>query len=62
MNGQAIISPDQIIPVDTVTGEERPGGSQGFPGYSPANEVDRNRSNLAFYVDGELDITKWFLC
>lgn len=61
INGQAIISPDQTIPVDTVTGEERPGGSQGFPGYSPANEVDRNRSNLAFYVDGELDITKWFL-
>lgn len=61
VNGLAINSPDQTIPVDPETGEERPGGSQGFPGYSPANEVDRNRSNLAFYIDGELDITKKFL-
>ena len=32
-----------------------PGGSQGFPGYSPDNEVDKNRSNFAAYLDTELD-------
>ncbi len=36
----------------------RPGGSQGFPGYSPKNEVDESRSNFSAYVDTEFDITK----
>ena len=35
-----------------------PGGSQGFPGYSPANEVDKSRTNLSVYADAELDVTK----
>lgn len=39
----------------------RPGGSQGFPGYSPLNTVDRSRSNLSLYTDAELDITDAFL-
>lgn len=39
----------------------RPGGSQGFPGYSPANEVDRSRSNISLYADSEFDITESFL-
>jgi len=39
----------------------RPGGSQGFPGYSPANEVDRSRSNISLYADSEFDITDAFL-
>ncbi|WP_347372636.1 TonB-dependent receptor [Aequorivita sp. Q41] len=39
----------------------RPGGSQGFPGYGPANEVDRSRSNISVYADGELDISEAFL-
>lgn len=60
-NGLAIVRPEQVIPVDAVTGEERPGGSQGFPGYSPANEVDRNRSNLAMYADAEFNLSKSFL-
>ena len=34
-----------------------PGGSQGFPGYSPANQVDKSRTNLSVYADAELDIT-----
>jgi len=38
-----------------------PGGSQGFPGYAPANEVDRSRSNVSFYVDGEFEFTDRFL-
>lgn len=60
-NGLPITGPNQQAPIDPETGEERPGGSQGFPGYSPANEVDRNRSNLGFYVDAEYDITDAFL-
>ncbi len=39
----------------------RPGGSQGFPGYSPANMVDKSRTNLSLYADGEFDITNAFL-
>ena len=37
----------------------RPGGAQGFPGYSTA--VDQNRNNFAAYLDTELDVTKAFL-
>ncbi len=61
VNGLPVVGPGQVIPVDPETGEERPGGSQGFPGYSPANEVDRNRSNLALYLDGELDLSNAFM-
>jgi len=45
----------------TYHGEIRPGGSQGFPGYSPDNEVDRNRSNFSLYVDTEVDFSKKFM-
>ena len=54
VDGLLITRPDQVS-----TG--RPAGSQGFPGYSPANEVDRNRSNFALYGDVEFDISKAFL-
>jgi iron complex outermembrane receptor protein len=43
-----------IVPVDTLG---RPGGSQGFPGFSPANELNEFRQNLGVYVDGEFNIT-----
>lgn len=39
----------------------RPGGSQGFPGFRPENEVDEYRTNLAGYVDVEMDFTKSFM-
>ncbi|WP_234111505.1 TonB-dependent receptor plug domain-containing protein [Chryseobacterium sp. R2A-55] len=43
-----------------ISGEIRPGGSQGFPGYS--QEVNKSRNNLAGYVDTELDVTKnWMI-
>ncbi|MCB0579205.1 MAG: TonB-dependent receptor, partial [Phaeodactylibacter sp.] len=61
VNGILITDPKQELPVDPVTEEARPGGSQGFPGYSPANEVDRSRSNLALYADTEFDLTDDFL-
>ena len=38
------------------------GGSQGFPGYQPNDEITASRTNVALYVDGELDVTKkWLL-
>lgn len=57
VNGIVVTRPDQVIPVDPETGEQRPGGSQGFPGYSPSNAVDRNRTNLSLYADGELNLS-----
>lgn len=39
----------------------RPGSSQGFPGYSPANEVNESRTNFSLYTDAELDITDGFM-
>ncbi len=43
-----------VVPVDTLG---RPGGSQGFPGFQPANEVDEIRTNLGAYLDLEADLT-----
>ncbi|WP_239524910.1 TonB-dependent receptor [Leptobacterium flavescens] len=61
-NGILITDPaNQTQPTDPETGELRPGGSQGFPGYSPANEVDRNRTNFSLYADAEFDFTETFL-
>lgn len=39
----------------------RPGGSQGFPGFQPGNEVKESRSNFGSYADLELDVTKKFV-
>ncbi len=39
----------------------RPGGSQGFPGFRPENELDEFRTNLGAYVDAELDLTDRFM-
>ncbi|MBT8185998.1 MAG: TonB-dependent receptor [Eudoraea sp.] len=62
INGLLITDPaSQIQPTDPDSGDPRPGGSQGFPGYSPANEVDRNRSNFSLYADGEFDFTETIL-
>lgn len=61
IKGTLITDPKQELPVDPITNEARPGGSQGFPGYSPANEVGRSRSNLALYLDTEFDLTDAFL-
>lgn len=35
----------------------RPGGSQGFPGYQPKDEVKAHRENFGSYLDLELDVT-----
>jgi iron complex outermembrane recepter protein len=52
---------NQIQPTDPETGDLRPGGSQGFPGYGPKNAVNRSRSNISLYADAEFDITDAFL-
>ena len=36
-------------------------GSQGFPGFQPANEVNENRTNLGVYADAEFNFSKRFL-
>ncbi|WP_016990624.1 TonB-dependent receptor domain-containing protein [Flavobacterium sp. ACAM 123] len=61
-SGRVIIDPTtQSAPTDPISGELRPGGSQGFPGYSPANMVDKSRTNLSLYADTEFDITNALL-
>jgi iron complex outermembrane receptor protein len=59
--GVAITNPAVQVPAVDSNGDGLSGGSQGFPGYSPANEVDRNRSNLGAYFDVEANITDAFL-
>ena len=62
VNGNVVTDPSsQTIPTDPVSGDPRPGGSQGFPGYSPANVVNKTRNNVSLYADTELDITKAFM-
>ena len=34
------------------------GGSQGFSGYTPSNEVNENRKSYAFYLDATYNFTK----
>lgn len=45
---------------DPDTGEvsKRPGGSQGFPGFQPSNELDRSRHNISLYLDVEMQLTE----
>jgi len=50
----------QTVAYDS-NGEDLPGGSQGFPGYSPDNEVDRNRTNVGLYADAEFNLSESFL-
>ncbi|MBP0903636.1 TonB-dependent receptor domain-containing protein [Mariniflexile gromovii] len=50
----------QTVATDS-NGDDLPGGSQGFPGYSPANEVDRGRTNYGIYFDTELNISESFM-
>ena len=61
IDGRPITNPaSQIVAFDS-NGDDLPGGSQGFPGYSPENEVDRSRTNIGVYFDTELNVTDNFL-
>ncbi|RMZ60683.1 TonB-dependent receptor [Chryseobacterium nematophagum] len=62
INGNIVTSntDPSLLVTNPLTGNIRPGGSQGFPGYS--QEVKKNRNNFAAYIDTELDITKaWMI-
>lgn len=60
VNGNPITTPTQTTRKDFF-GNTRPGGSQVFPGFSPANEIDRDRSSVAGYIDLEADVTEKLL-
>lgn len=37
-------------------------GAQGFPGFSPSDVINKNRTNVSGYADAELNVTKkWLL-
>lgn len=57
-NGVAITNPDVQTVATDINGDPLPGGSQGFPGYSPENEVDRSRTNFGIYLDSEINPTE----
>lgn len=61
VNGVAITNPATQDPFVNEFGQQPSGGSQGFPGYSPANAVDQNRSNIGVYADAELNVSSQFL-
>ncbi|MDD7887372.1 TonB-dependent receptor [Flavivirga sp. 57AJ16] len=61
VNGTIITNPaTQTVAFDS-NGDDLPGGSQGFPGYSPDNEVDRSRTNYGIYFDTELNVSDAFM-
>jgi iron complex outermembrane receptor protein len=50
------------IKVTDFYGAARPGGAQVFPGFRPANAIDKGRNSVAVYTDLELDVTsKWLI-
>lgn len=62
VNGNIVTpdTPEGLFVTNPLSGDVRPGGSQGFPGYS--QEFNKNRNNFAAYIDTELDITKdWMI-
>jgi iron complex outermembrane receptor protein len=61
VNGDLVNSRTPVLEYQTYNGAIRPGGSQGFPGYSPENEVDRNRSNFGVYLDTEIDFSEKYM-
>ena len=60
-NGIPITNPALQVPAKDPNGDDLSGGSQGFPGYSPANEIDRSRTNIGLYVDSEFNISDSFM-
>ena len=62
INGNIVTAstPQNLLVINPLSGNVRPAGSQGFPGYSSA--VDQGRNNFAAYLDTELDVTKnWMI-
>ncbi len=62
IDGNLVTSSTPSTDLVSFNNKIRPGGSQGFPGYSPKNELKRNRTNSSFYIDSEFDFTKkWMI-
>ncbi|WP_339659326.1 TonB-dependent receptor [uncultured Polaribacter sp.] len=61
INGELVNSQTPVDDFKRLNGHIIPGGSQGFPGYSPENELDKNRSNFSGYLDTEIDFSKKFM-
>ncbi|PQJ23552.1 TonB-dependent receptor [Tenacibaculum sp. SG-28] len=57
-NGSIVTVDTPIENIPSYNGVIRPGGSQGFPGYAPGNEVDESRVSFSTYTDLELDLSK----
>jgi iron complex outermembrane receptor protein len=50
------------VKVTDFYGATRPGGAQVFPGFRPANAINKNRNSVAVYGDLEYDVTsKWMV-
>ncbi len=60
-NGIILTNPALQTVAKDSNNDDLPGGSQGFPGYSPDNEIDRSRTNIGLYFDTELNISESFL-
>jgi iron complex outermembrane receptor protein len=52
---------DPAIVIVGQNGNVAPAGTQGFPGFTPATEVDEGRHSMAVYVDAETNLTERFL-
>ena len=61
VNEQLVNSQTPVEDFKRLNGRIIPGGSQGFPGYSPENELNKNRSNFSTYLDTEIDFSKKFM-
>ena len=53
-----VIEDGALVTRDTLS---KGGGTQGFVGFRPENEVDRTRSNVAAYLDTEVNLTEQLL-
>ncbi len=60
-NGKIVTENTPTMDLPMFNGIIRPGGSQGFPGYAPYNEVNRTRNSFSFYLDNEIDFSKTWL-
>ena len=62
IHGNNVTLSTPIVDLVTLSNKIRPGGSQGFPGYSSNNELKKARTNSSLYIDSEFDFTKkWMI-
>ena len=47
--------------LDQDSSDIAPAGSSGFPGFTPDDETERDRTNFGLYADAETDLTPQFL-